>query len=129
MSVEQYSVVANDWTNLEAIINDLTQRVVGQELHPTSDPTFADLTLTGDLDITGDVDVTGDLDVDGTVTLDGLTASRIVATGASKGLESVDLVNWVDGTANRVTVADDADGTITLSTPQDIHTGASPTMK
>lgn len=47
MSVEQYSLVANDWLNLESIINDLTQRVVGQEIHPTSSPTFAGLTLTG----------------------------------------------------------------------------------
>jgi hypothetical protein len=121
MAVEQYSVVAHDWVNLEFIINDLTQRVVGQELHPTSAPTFADITLTGDLNITGDVDIGG------TLTLDGLTASRLVATDASKGLESVDLVAWVAGTANQVVVADDADGSITLSTPQDIHTGASPT--
>jgi hypothetical protein len=89
MAVEQYSLVANDWLNLEAIINDLTQRVVGQELHPTSSPTFADITLTGDLNITGDVDITGDLDVGGTVTLTGLTASRIVATNATKGLVSL----------------------------------------
>jgi hypothetical protein len=95
MAVEQYSLVANDWLNLEAIINDLTQRVVGQELHPTSTPTFDDLTLTGDLDITGDlnitgnVDVVGDLDVDGTITFNDLTASRIVATNASKELVSL----------------------------------------
>ena len=89
MAVQQYSVVENDWINLTSIINDLTQRVVGQELHPTSTPTFADLTLTGDLDITGDVDITGDLDVGGTVTFDDLTASRIVATGASKELVSL----------------------------------------
>lgn len=89
MAVQQYSLVANDWLNLEYIINDLTQRVVGQELHPTSTPTFADLTITGDLDLTGDLDVTGDLDIGGTVTFDGLTASRIVATDASKGLISL----------------------------------------
>ena len=35
-------------------------------------------------------------------------------------------MGWVTGTANRVTVADDGDGMITLSGPQDIHTGASP---
>ena len=108
MAVEQYSVVAHDWINLESIINDLTQRVVGQELHPSSDPTFADLSLTGDLDITGD------LDLGGTLTLDALTASRIVATDASKGLESVgDLTSWIAGSVP-VSVADDGDGTITL---------------
>ena len=47
MSVEQYSLVANDWLNLEFIINDLSQRVIGQELHPTSDPVFNSLTLSG----------------------------------------------------------------------------------
>lgn len=47
MGVEQYSLVENDWTNLGAIINDLTQRVVGQEVHPTSSPTFTSLTLSG----------------------------------------------------------------------------------
>ena len=56
-----------------------------------------------------------------------LTASRLVSTGAQKQLTSVsDLTNWVAGTANQITVTDDTDGTITLSTPQDIHTGASP---
>lgn len=55
-----------------------------------------------------------------------LTASLLVATDASKALESVaDLTSWIAGTANRITVTDDADGTVTLSTPQDIHTGAS----
>ncbi len=47
MAVEQYSLVANDWLNLEFIINDLTQRVIGQELAPGSSPTFVDLTLSG----------------------------------------------------------------------------------
>lgn len=47
MSVEQYSLVAHDWLNLEFIINDLASRVIGQELGPTSEPTFAELTLTG----------------------------------------------------------------------------------
>lgn len=108
MGVTQYTLVANDWLNLAAIINDLTQRVVGQELHPRSDPTFADLTLTGSLELTGD------LDVGGTLTLDGLTASRIVATDASKGLESVDLVAWVAGTTDHISVTDDSDGTVTL---------------
>ena len=65
----------------------------------------------------------------GGIILSGLTASRLMATDASKELASVtDLTSWVAGTANRVTVADDADGTITLSGPQDIHTGASPTF-
>jgi hypothetical protein len=64
----------------------------------------------------------------GGITLTNLTANRLVASDATKSLVSSDLINWVTGTANRVTVADDSDGTITLSGPQDIHTGASPTF-
>ena len=51
-----------------------------------------------------------------------------MATNGSKGLISSDLYAWVTETANQVLIADDADGTITFSTPQDIHTGASPTF-
>ena len=47
MSVEQYSLVAHDWLNLEFIINDLASRVIGQELGPGSSPVFVGVTLTG----------------------------------------------------------------------------------
>ena len=47
MVVKRYSVVAHDWVNLEFILNDLTRRVVGQELGPATTPEFAGLTLTG----------------------------------------------------------------------------------
>ena len=55
-----------------------------------------------------------------------LTASRLAATDASKKLESTDLASWIDGTINQIIVTDDADGTVTLSTPQDIHVDAHP---
>ena len=91
MGVEQYSLVAHDWLNLEFIINDLASRVIGQGLSPISEPTFAELTLTG------------------------FTASRLVASDANKGLVSSDLIGWVDtGSTDRLSVTDDADGTITL---------------
>jgi photosystem II stability/assembly factor-like uncharacterized protein len=61
------------------------------------------------------------------LTLSGLTASRLVASGSALG-SVADLTAWVAGTPNRVTVADDTDGTITISGPQDIHTAASPTF-
>ena len=61
-------------------------------------------------------------------TLSGLTASRLMASDASKATVSIDLINWVTGTANRVSVANDGDGSVTLSAPQDIHAGASPTF-
>jgi len=65
MSVEQYSLVAHDWLNLEFIINDLASRVIGQELGTGSSPTWVGATLTG------------------------LTASSLVAADANKALESV----------------------------------------
>jgi hypothetical protein len=37
-------------------------------------------------------------------------------------------VTWILGTANRVTVTDNGDGTVTLTTPQDTHTAAEPTF-
>jgi len=46
MARQYYSVVANDWINLEAVINDLSSRVTSQELFPTSSPTFAGVSLT-----------------------------------------------------------------------------------
>jgi len=56
-----------------------------------------------------------------------LTASRLLSTNSVGKPSTVsDLTNWIAGTANRVTVANDGDGTVTLSGPQDFHTGASP---
>jgi hypothetical protein len=55
------------------------------------------------------------------------TASRLLSTDIDKKVTSVsNLAAWIAGTANRVSVADDGDGSVTLSTPQDTHTGASP---
>ena len=69
-----------------------------------------------------------DVTVDG-LTLNDLTASRLISSNASKVLTSVaDLASWVGGTANRVTVTTDGDGTITLSGPQDLASGSSPTF-
>lgn len=62
------------------------------------------------------------------IAISGLATSRLVSTDGSKNLESSDATAWIAGTANQITVADDADGTVTLSTPQDIHTSASPTF-
>ena len=64
----------------------------------------------------------------GSLTAGGLTASRLLSTDANKILVSSDLYSWVTETSNQVLIADDGDGSITLSTPQDIHTGASPTF-
>jgi len=91
----------NDWRSIQVAIEKLSSIRLGSN----SLPVFKGLTLIG------------------------LTPSRLVATDADKALASVaDLTAWIAGTTNQVNVADDGDGTITLSTPQDIHTGASPTF-
>jgi len=74
------------------------------------------------------------VDVNGIITAPGLllpneTITRLTYIDATGALKSVaDLTDWIAGTTNQVVVTDDADGTITLSLPQDIHTGASPTF-
>ena len=75
------------------------------DLGPGSSPTFAGLTLAN------------------------VTPLRLVASNVDRKLVSVStLSSWIGGTANRVSVVDDGDGTVTLSAPQDLHTGASPTF-
>jgi hypothetical protein len=65
----------------------------------------------------------------GGVTIGALSVSRLLATDANDKLVSVsDLSAWIGGTTNRVTVASDGDGTVTLSAPQDIHSAATPTF-
>jgi hypothetical protein len=89
-----------------------------------------ELIVKQDAAMSGSVQMLGTLNVDGEATLasaivEDLTASRLMASDAGKGLVSADLSAWVAGTANQVAVADDADGSITLSLPQDIDTAAS----
>jgi hypothetical protein len=55
-----------------------------------------------------------------TVVYSTLTASRLVASNASKELVSSDLASWIAGTADEITVIDDGDGTVTLSLPNNI---------
>ncbi len=92
-------IIDGDWTRLRQVIARLSAMILGSE----ASSTYAGLTLTD------------------------LTASRLIATDADKALASVgDLTLWIAGTSNRISVANDGDGSVTLSTPQDIHTGASP---
>jgi len=93
------SVIPNDWNRLRVSIDKLKHLRLG----PDASPKFAGLTLSD------------------------LVASRLIATDSGKTFESVsDLTAWIAGTTNQITVTDDGDGTITLSTPQDIHTDATP---
>lgn len=73
--------------------------------------------------------VNGDQSISGYSKHSALTASKLVCTDADKKLSSIaTLSSWIAGTTNRITVTDDGDGTITLSTPQDTHTAAAPTF-
>jgi len=83
-------------------VRQAISKLASTKLGPTSTPTFAS--------------VTTDTLTTATLTVSDLTASRLVATNGSKALASVgDLTSWVAGTANEIDVADDSDGTITLS--------------
>jgi len=101
----------------------------------TSDRTLNFLVSGGTRSLTIEADslLNQDLTTDATPTFagligSGLTASRLLSTSAGKALTSTALNSWVTGTANRLTITDDGDGTITLATPQDTHTGASPSF-
>lgn len=93
------NIKPGDWTSVRQVIARLASRI-----GPVSRPTFAGLTITD------------------------LTASRLVVTDVNKQLVPGDLADWIAGTANQVIVTDDGDGTITLSTPQDIAASSSPTF-
>ena len=55
----------------------------------------------------------------------GLATSRLVQTDTTGNLDTVSLLsNWILGTTNQIVVADNGDGTATLSLPQDINTDA-----
>ena len=94
------TVKDNDWTTLRQILQKLSSSKLGSG----ASVTHSELTLSS------------------------LTASRLIASDASKGLVSSDLASWITGTAKRVTVTDDGDGTVTLSGPQNIDTVDSPTF-
>jgi hypothetical protein len=60
-----------------------------------------------------------------------LDPSKLLSLNASKDVVSTEASGYASGiigTSNQVTVTDNGDGTVTLSTPQNIHTGASPTF-
>lgn len=105
-------------SNLSSYVTGTARRVTA------ADDGSGGVTLSGPQDLDTD-----DAPTFAGVTLSGLTASRLAATDGAKGVASVsDLTAWISGTANQVTVTDNADGTLTLSTPQDIGTGSSPTF-
>jgi hypothetical protein len=54
-----------------------------------------------------------------------MTVSKILGTDASKDVESIDIHNFIAGTTDQIVVANDGDGSCTLSTPQSINTTSS----
>ena len=56
------------------------------------------------------------------LTVSGLSNNKLTRTDGSSGVISADIDDFVSGTADQITVTDNADGTITLSTPQSINT-------
>lgn len=88
-----------------------------------------DFTNTGGLTLADTLTVSGGgASIAGALSLPSLTASRLLATDGSNQVVPASLSAWLSGTDNQVTVTDDGDGTATLSLPQSIHTGASPTF-
>ena len=72
------------------------------------------------------IDTNADVEFD-SLKLGDLTDNRLVKTDPStKLLVSADIMDYVTGTLNQVNLTAGAFGNVVLSTPQDIHTGASP---
>jgi len=94
-----------DWNSVRRAISKLASK-----LGTGAVPAFSSITLSDSLGLTF------------------AEVSKLLGTDASKNMESKDLIDFVTGTANEVNIADDGDGTITLSTPQDTHTEAIPTF-
>lgn len=113
MGVQQYSLVAGDWINLEFIINDLA-RSVGQELSTLSTPEFVGLTLSG---LTANSLIYPDSD--GLLTSLGTATNGQIPIGSTG---ATPVLAEITGTANQITVTNGA-GSITLSTPQDLDIG------
>ena len=91
MTVQQYSLVAHDWLNLEFIINDLASRVIGQDLGTGSSPEFADLTLSAPSNIyalshDSFADVHQDVNTDANPTFAGMTTTGTIDASAGKVL-------------------------------------------
>lgn len=62
-----------------------------------------------------DTDVVRKADLDGMITPGGLSANRLVDTDADSKMRSVtNLTTYISGTANRIKVTNDGDGSVTI---------------
>jgi hypothetical protein len=88
-----------------------------------ADKTLEDTDVKGTTDeITVTISQTGTvvISLPDSINLDGATASRILATDTGKKTESVDLADWISGTADEITVTDDEAGGVVASLPDAI---------
>lgn len=84
------------------------------------------LGTSNEITITDNGNETITISLPGSIKLDDATASRLLATDASKLTTSVaNLASWIAGTTDQITITNDGDGTITLSLPQSIATTSS----
>ena len=103
-----------DWNSVRQAIQQLSHLRLG----PDSSPTFASVTLSG---LTNNSLLYAS---NGVITSLGVATNGQLPIGSTG---SAPVLATLTGTANQITVTNGA-GTITLSLPQDIHTGASPTF-
>ena len=120
-------------TNTRLLATDGVGSIVSSDLADWMTGTANRISITDNGDGTVTVSSPQDSDVTASpiftgMTLTGLTGTRLVATTGADALTSSDLFGWVAGTTNQVNIADDGDGSVTLSTPQDIDATASPTF-
>lgn len=118
-------------TATRLVASDGSDVLVSTSLNSWVAGTANQITVTDDLDGTITLSTPQDIGTGSSpsftgLTVTGLSASRLVSTNGSDALTSTDISSWIAGTSNQITVTDDADGTVTLSTPQDIHTSATP---
>ena len=116
------ALVSNPKDGDDVSIRQAIARLGSSKLGPTSTPTFAGVTTTT-LTISGLTTNSLIYPVAGLLTSLGAATNGQIPIG-STGV--VPVLALITGTANQITSTPGA-GTITLSTPQDIHTGASPT--
>lgn len=145
MAGPNYTVIPQDWQNLEYIIADLSNRIINE------DASFSDYILAdGSRVYTSDGDGFKDEDnmasnsdvatasqqsikayVDDTASdlVSGLTVNQLVDFDGTDLRAVADLTDYIlQGSADQVIVTDEGDGTATLSLPQDINTTSSPTF-
>lgn len=117
------ALVSNPKDGDDVSVRQAIARLGSSKLGPTSTPTFLGVTTTS-LTISGLTTDSLIYPVSGLLTSLGVAANGQIPIGSTG---ATPVLAEITGTANQITSTAGA-GSITLSTPQDIHTGASPTF-